>query len=83
MQGFFEGFRDAMPAGFGGMQSNPFEAMSRIAGIPVRSRIYVNGRVQQELVLSSAETRDLEPDRFEVPDGYSEQRLMPQASPFR
>lgn len=83
MQRFFAGFRDAMPAGVAGMRGNPFDAMSRIGGIPVRSRIYVNGNVQQELVLSSAESRDIEPSRFDVPAGYTEQNLMPRDNPFR
>lgn len=75
MQGFFERLRSALPPALANLQNNPFDTMGQIDGFPVRSRIYVNGSLQQDVVLSSAETRDIGEDRFEVPPGYAEQRL--------
>lgn len=83
MQGFFEQLRNAMPPALRNMQNNPFDTMSQIDGFPVRSRIYVNGSVRQDVVLTSAETRDLAASQFEVPAGYAEQSLMPQGNPFQ
>lgn len=82
MQGFLERLRGAMPPALANLRSNPFDGMSRIEGFPVRTRTYVNDRVLQELVLSSAETRDIAEDRFEVPAGYAEQSLTPEGSAF-
>lgn len=86
VQGFFEGLRNAMPPALAGMRNNPFDTMSQVEGFPVRTRTYVNGNLQQELVLSSAETRDIESSRFELPAGYTEQSLMPEmpaGNPFQ
>jgi hypothetical protein len=83
MQGFFEGLRNAMPPALAGMRNNPFDAMTQVEGFPVRTRTYINGSLQQDLVLSSAETRDLPASLFEVPAGLTERDLMPQGGPFQ
>jgi hypothetical protein len=78
MQSFFAGLREAMQSpALAGLQTNPFEIMDQIQGMPVRTRQYLNGTMQQELVLSSAESRSLEADLFEPPTGYTEQSLIP------
>lgn len=77
MQRFMERLRGAMPPALANLRSNPFDRMSRIEGFPVRTTTYVNGRVLQEIVLSSAETRDIAEELFEVPAGYAEQSLTP------
>lgn len=78
MAGFFERLREAMPPALQGMQNNPFDTMSQIEGFPVRTRTYVNGGLQQELVLSAAETRDLPASLFEVPANLTERDLLPE-----
>jgi hypothetical protein len=82
MRGFFERLRGAMPPVLAGPRNSPFDTMSRVEGLPVRTRTYVNGSVLQEIVLSSVETRDIAESRFEVPAGYTEQSLMPQGGPL-
>jgi hypothetical protein len=82
MQSFFAGLRDAMPPALAGMRNNPFDVMTQVEGFPVRTRTYINGSLQQELVLSSAETRDLPASLFEVPAGLTERDLLPEGGPF-
>jgi hypothetical protein len=72
----------AMPPALAGLRNSPFDTMSRVEGLPVRTRTYVNGSVLREIVLSSVETRDIAKSHFEVPAGYTEQSLMPQGGPL-
>jgi hypothetical protein len=52
--------------------------MTQIDGFPVRTRVYINGTMQQEMTLSNVEQRNIEASLFAVPAGYEERSLMPQ-----
>jgi len=84
MQGFFQSLRDAVSSPLlSGMQNNPFDLMTQVQGFPVSSRVYLNGNLQQELMLSGVEQRDIEASLFEVPAGYTERSMMPQNGRFQ
>jgi hypothetical protein len=75
MQTFFAGLREAMRQSpvLAGLQTNPFQIISQIQGMPVRTRQYRNDAVAQELVLSSAESTTVDAGLFAPPAAYSEQ----------
>jgi hypothetical protein len=78
MQGFFQSLRDAVQSPLLSGMQNPFDLMTQIDGFPVRTRVYINGTMQQEMTLSNVEQRNIEASLFAVPAGYEERSLMPQ-----
>ncbi len=58
-------------------EMNPVEMMDKIDGFPVHTIDYENGVVAGDRSLDSVTEKDLDPDTFAAPEGYT------QANPFR
>lgn len=70
-------FAEAMPMGRGALPipDNPFQDMSRLDGFPVVVRLFEDGEVARETVITRIEETAVDPASFEPPAGYQRQEM--------
>lgn len=77
MSAFFKGLRDAYEeSGFNlGSSGDAMSFLDDIDGFPARVREFEGETIVAETTLVSSESESLAAERFQVPDGYSEQSI--------
>lgn len=72
-----ETFAESSPQGRGAlpMPDNPFQDLARVDGFPVVVRLFEDGQVARETVITGIEESAVDPASFEVPAGYERQEM--------
>ncbi len=58
-----------------GMMENPFSEFSAVEGVPIKTILYKDGKRHSETIITSIANEGLEPDVFQIPDGYSKKKV--------